>query len=170
MSIGGIGREVQEHTLGNRVYKIQQLGSTDARRVFLRVLKALGPAVAAAGGKGDDEATAAAIGTLCEKLSDADLDYLVTTFAKVTRVSPTDNPNVEFVLGNIVEEEFAGKMGRMLGWLWACLKTNYATFLDDLPAEVRSGLMVLMTRTETSTPAPTGQSGASLLRGGPAVQ
>lgn len=163
-------REVREHVIGEFTYKIQQLGSSDGRKVMTRVIKVMGPVTtqALAGGADDDTKMAKAVGKLCELLSDADLDYLCNTFSRVTRLSRNDDPSKELILAQVIEDHFAGKYGTMLAWLWACFKTNYSNFLDELPAELKEAMAALMAPATDgkSTTGPTTASGASLLRAG----
>ena len=167
-----MSREVHDHQIGQFVYKIQQLGTKESRKVMLRVLKAIGPAITVAGnGDSSERMFLFGFGKLCETLSDADLDFLCDTFARATMFSPVEEPEKAWVLAQKFDEHFAGHLGTMFAWLEASLRTNYANFFDDLPEELRAKVRGLLTEatesdSTSSKNGSTKSSGASSLAAG----
>src|SRR5256885_17059223 len=96
-------REVQSHTIDSQTYKIQQLGAKQGRLVLGRLLRLAGPAAEA-----DDP-----IARLLSGLTDAEIEFLCDTFAKVTRVVGTNanGQETELELTGIFDDHFAGRYG-----------------------------------------------------------
>jgi hypothetical protein len=128
------------------------LGAKQGKTVLVRLIRIIGPAIEAAGNE--------QIGTLMSALTDAEIDFLCDTFAKTTRVCGTNanGQSVELALDGIFDDHFAGKYDTMLKWLWACLNTNYAAFIEGLKRNPAARQALAMQAAMTGT-ALTGQSG-----------
>ncbi len=150
--------EVVEIPINGTVYKIEKLGAKKGKQIALMISRIVGPAF---------EAKDKIIATLCERLTDAQMDLLCDTFAAKTAISPEANPAAEFLLSNEFDRHFAGHYGTMVLWLKACLEANYGDFLTELGVDLGSlkDLLSVAMRPETTSPAvPTASSGASSLR------
>ena len=150
--------ETKEHVIGEYAYQIQMLGAALGKKVFMRLVRVVAPAV-----------EAESVAKFAELLTDEQLDFLCDTFAKVTQFSPVDDPSKQFALSTkgLFDSHFAGKYGEMMKWLWACIETNYESFFAEmgLTPELLKHLTSL--NGLTPTPAnPTGSSGASSIKDG----
>lgn len=147
--------EVQEKEIRGRTYRVAQLGSTLGRRTLTRLVQAIGPSLAElikSEGEGIDLAsTAGAIATFSRDLKDADLEYLCSTFAKVTEVQGED-ADAWLPLDKHLDLHFAGKYGAMFEWLWFCLEVNYSDFFDASSASgpMRAALEAMKTKASPS--------------------
>jgi hypothetical protein len=119
-------RETKTVTISGVEYQITQLGAKQGRAVLARLLKILGPAA---------EATNPVV-ELSKTVTEDELEFLCSTFAKVTQFSPESGKL--FLLADQFDLHFAGKYGEMFQWLWACLEANYATFLGGLGLDVKN--------------------------------
>jgi hypothetical protein len=146
--------ETKTHQIDGVTYDITQLEGMLGIEVLGRLVKVFGSAFAA-----DDP-----LGSFTRNLSTDDIKYLCTVFAKTTLHSTEANPDARVQLKDSIGFHFAGKYGRMLKWLWACIDVNYETFFADLgfTKEVRDQLMT-RAKSEMLKPAtsPAGSSGAS---------
>jgi hypothetical protein len=150
-------REVQTQEIDQTKYLITQLGAKQGKTVLARLLRIIGPAIEA----NDNEQ----IGKLMSGLTDAEIDFMCDTFARVTRVATTNakGQDVEMVLSDIFDDHFAGKYDSMLKWLWACLNVNYATFIKGLNIDAAKAKALAM---QAAGMGPTVPSGASSPAGG----
>jgi tail assembly chaperone len=140
-------REVQNHTVDNQTYRIQQLGAKQGRLVLGRLLRLAGPAAEA-----DDPIT-----KLLGALSDSEIDFLCDTFAKTTRVAGTNanGQEVELELSGIFDDHFAGRYGAMIKWLWACLQCNFGSFIEGLGISADKLQALAMAKSAKSMSGPT---------------
>jgi len=122
-------RKTKTEAIGGYRYTVTQLGFSDGKKVYRRILNLVGGA--AEGFEGDGGGAMKAIGKIVQGLSDADLDFLCTTYAPMTTVSGGEfkgSPNLD----SIIEEHFAGRMVDMTKWLMLCIKNDFSDFLAVL--------------------------------------
>jgi hypothetical protein len=124
--------KTEERVIGASTYMVSQLGAIAGRAAFLRLVKALGPALGglvSAGGKlrGDID-----FGDLISRvqLSEGDLSYFCDLFAQKTFVKLEDGKMPR--LDNVFDAHFAGKYMDLVQWLAFCVKVNFADFFGDL--------------------------------------
>lgn len=115
-------RETVSKSIDGFEYQIQQLGAKQGKTVMARMLRVFAPAAEASD----------PIAKLAAALTDAELDFLCDTFAKVTQFSAADKPQAVLRLSDFFDDHFAGRYGAMVKWLWACVEVNYGTFLADV--------------------------------------
>lgn len=170
----------QSRVIGNHTYRVRQLGASEGRKMLVRLVKALGPVLAAllratkgqklppAKVEESTEATppeateeappevpkgwsimdtkledlAGALEVFCTRLSEADVDYLVSTLGPCTEVILPDG-RVQALTLDVQEMHFAGSYGEMFKWLGFALETNYSDFLGKSNA-----VMEALTRME----------------------
>lgn len=133
-------RKQETVTIDGDEYEITQLGAIEGRRVLTKLLKLAGPALGALAGAGklDETAIGAALTSAAEELDEATLDSLCETFGANSTVRNGDRrPKLEAV---VFDNHFAGRYMAMTKWLIACLKLNFADFLEgstlgNLPSE-----------------------------------
>lgn len=114
--------DVKTHEINGTTYIIQPLLPKVGRKVLMRLVRILGPAFEAIE-KGDP------IATLMKALSDEEVDFLTDAFVDTTRIQKGGG---EVPLKGQFDNHFAANYGEMLLWLWACIQTNFSSFLEGL--------------------------------------
>jgi hypothetical protein len=148
----------QSRVIGNHTYKVRQLGASEGRKMLVRLVKVLGPVLAALlrATKGQKlppakveetpeptapEATEAPaeapLEVFCSRLSEVDLDYLVSTLGPCTEVILPDG-RVQALTLDVQEMHFAGSYGEMFKWLGFALEVNYSDFFGKSSAVVEA--------------------------------
>ena len=123
--------------IGKNTYTVTPLSAIPGRRVFVRLAKVLGPAVAkGASVKGDDsQATIEAFAGLMGALSEDDIDFFCDTFAASTTVRLNGK---EPDLAGIFDLHFAGNYLEMFRWLAFCVEVNFGDFFAGLRRKVET--------------------------------
>jgi len=115
--------EFEHPSLGTVAYKITALDAINGRRVFLKLIKLLGPLAQAKG----------SLGEALKGLEEKDLDDLCDAFAKVTTITYTDTSSGKTVqeakLGPTFGEHFSAAYMTMFSWLKASAEVNFGDFL-----------------------------------------
>lgn len=139
-------RQCVKKEIDGEVYEITQLGAISSSKVFVRLVKILGPAIAAKD-----------FTSVFENLRDEDVDYFIKAFAPLTCV-----PGVADDLSRVFDMHFAGRIGTMLQWLVACIDVNFGDFLKgSAPGGRANPLGQALGSLSNSLPAATGRSGVS---------
>jgi len=115
-------------TIGGYTYKVTALNAVDGRKVFVRMTKAVGPAIAAA----SDGNEAAALGVLIDGLNEADLDFFCEKFAEVTEVWGGDYGDKGRTLKNVFMSHFSANYFEMCEWLAFAFEVNYSSFFTGM--------------------------------------
>jgi hypothetical protein len=153
-------RETRTEVIGRYRYAITQLGATQGRKVYRRLLSLVGSAAEGLGGSGEGAALRA-LGKLVQGLSDEDLDFFCDTFSPMTAVSGGEfkgSPQLD----QIFEEHFAGRMVDLTKWLLACFRVNFPDFFALLSSGLAAGESTQnAAQASISLAAPIGSSGAS---------
>jgi len=167
----------EQKQIGEWHYETTQLGSKDGRRLLVRLYKLLGPAAAEFlagledkdGGKGGaqirnlgdvkTDAIADAVTELAARITEDELDHVVDTLAKKTRVSQNGTSGWQ----PLVEQSemiWAGNYTEMFKWLAFALGVNYSGFtggLGNLSAFVSQAAQGSQSKSPNqSTGTPTG--------------
>ena len=124
----------EEKQIGDHTFKISQLGSREGRRILVRLIKLLGPALGEiVESRGNiEQAIGAGLSDLARNITNDDLTDLCQTFGNSTEVIIEGKPvrlSIDFQ-----EIFFAGRYGAMMKWLKACLEVNFADFTELLGA------------------------------------
>jgi hypothetical protein len=134
-------REPSKKTIDGVTFEVTPLGHKKARKAFMRLSKAIGPALAGAAGSGDvsdltgaDVNIAAALGELVNHVSDEDLEWFSDVFGRTTRFS-TDGQKWPFLDAANREVLFSGRLLLFFHWLAFALEENFSDFLDWLRPE-----------------------------------
>lgn len=125
------GLAPKTQTIGAYTYTVFPLTAIPGRRAFVRLAKALGPAlgVAATVKEGDETGMVNAFARLMGALSEDDVDYFCDLFAQSTTVRMgKDEPK----LFDIFDIHFAGRYMEMFRWLAFCVGVNYGDFFAGL--------------------------------------
>src|SRR5690606_32678947 len=125
---------LQTRTIGNHIYQVRKLGASDGRKMLIRLVKLLGPALAAlledpslgkSKKKGwsildlDTASMGRALRTLAERLGEEDLEYFVKTLGPTTQVELTDG-RVQVLDLETQELHWAGNFSSMFKWIAFC--------------------------------------------------
>lgn len=145
--------ETRSKIINSNEYKVTQLPATKGSMVFVRLIRAFGPTLAALSGEGFNLAAA------LETLKENDIEALCKEFRKYSYV------NDKYLdLNEVFDFHFAGKYLEMFQWLLFCLEVNYADFLDAIKAKA-AGAMAKAVETHKSPSSSlkgvTGPSGDS---------
>jgi len=152
-------------TIDGEEYEITQLGALEARKIWLRILKALAPIVKTLGEapKLTGEVIAQSLATAIEELSEADVEIMFQAFQRKCTVR-VDNRWPSLEAKEIFDTHFAGRMMHMTKWFGECVAFNFAG--DFLGEASLASLMAMAKRNEATAKSPspqvsTGLSGAS---------
>ncbi len=151
-------REPKQFQIGDSVYTVKPLGAITGRKVFARLVRALGRTI---GGLDkakelDRAAVMAAISAALDSLDDDTVDFLCEKFGESTTVL-RENGRTPTLKGPIFDDEFSGKYAAMTEWLVCCVEVNFADFFDG------QGLSGLLRRVGmmSKSPSQTGSTGSS---------
>ena len=118
-------------------FEVTQEGFATGRAIFVRVAKAIGPALALiAEGSGR---LAPALKSAVEGLNDQDLDYLAEKFGASTRYSTDGGVKWPYLSAADREELFGGNLLLFFEWIAFALEVNYADFFGVLRARAARG-------------------------------
>lgn len=135
------GLPTHDFTVGGVRYSTTVLGAIKGRALYLRLLKAVGPALPKLAGLSEnpEESLLGALSGILQGLDCDLLDALCTEFAAVT-VMPSDDGTKRVPLGPVFDIHFAGKYQHMVGWLVECVKLNgFVDFLAEIFGRVKAG-------------------------------
>lgn len=149
--------KVESKRIGAHDYKVTQLNAVTGRRVFTRLFKLVGPAMAKTEGRKGDDALAAAMTGLLEHLSEDDVDYFCDVFSAVTSVSGGAYSKAAPQLADVFLSHFAGEYLAMMQWLAFCMQVNFRSFF----AGAGRAIGQLVASDSSSPTVSTGGSGDS---------
>lgn len=117
--------------VGETEYRITQLGALEGRKLWLRLVKVLGPVVSKlAGAKAlDGDTIAAAVKLLTEELDEETFEMLCKAFAGRCQLRNGDKwPDLSDAL---FDQHFAGDYVSMTKWVGENIMFNFANFSGD---------------------------------------
>ena len=136
----------ESRQIGAYTYEVTQMPGRQAFRVFTRLTKMIGPALAELLGKGGGDMKQLLdtnVGTLvpaltvfCDSLSEQEVDALIDTFSEHTKVK---GPNISKAapMSEMFDVVFAGQPGNIIAWLAFSIEVNYRDFLGGLQQSVQ---------------------------------
>lgn len=131
-----LASQAKTKLIGDCAYTVEPLGFIDGRKAFVRLGNLLAPALTALETKKPKDDTEAgsvffnALGSLLERLNDADLEYFQGLYAKRTTVKLPDGR--EPVLADILDTHFTGKRFiDYFAWLGFAIWSTYGDFFTD---------------------------------------
>lgn len=165
----------EERDIGDRRFQVTQMPAGRGRKLLVRLSKVIGPTLAAGlqeMPEGDEEATvgdlpvralSGAIFELCEKLTEADLDYVCSQLAGDTKWSEDGESWTSLSSKGQFDLVFAGRYLDMLKWIGFGLEVNFADFFGESGAleKARQALAVQAATRSASQPRSTGGSTGS---------
>jgi hypothetical protein len=129
----------EEKTIGDVTYKVTPLVATKGRKVFLRLLKAVSPAISSFGGFNSEniDSVLGAIGAALRQMdvSEEDFEYFIQTFTSTTRLVMPDGREPK--LEDVFDTHFAQSYGTMFKWLYFCLEVNFGSIPKELGIEIK---------------------------------
>jgi len=125
-------REPQKKTIDGVTFEVTPLGYSTGRKAFVRLSKAVGPALAEAAGGGPDPDMAAALGSLVQNVEDDDLEWFADVLGKTTRFSSDGGDKWPFLTEANREVLFSGRIFLFFQWLAFALEVNFSDFLSFL--------------------------------------
>lgn len=123
--------ETKTRQIGEYKYRCTQLGALKGRKVLVRLLKTVGPALDGV----SEGSVGSLLGKLASSLDEDTVDYLCDTMAARTEVELPSGKSVD--LAGIFELHFAGKYGEMVKWLAFAVEVNFSSFFSDLAKGVK---------------------------------
>ena len=125
-------REPQKRTIEGVTFEVTPLGFKRGRRAFVRLSKAIGPALGAADsvdalrqGRGVTEV----LEKLLDSVSDEDLEWFADVLGKGTRFS-RDGDKWPFLNESNRDALFGGELVLFFRWLMFALEVNFSDFLE----------------------------------------
>jgi len=135
-------REPQVREIDGYKFEVMPLGFKAARSAFVRLTKALGPALARAANAAPDleslRTSAAqmdlvsAVSELADRVSDDELEWFADTFGKTTRFSRTGEQWPYLTADNREALFSGGSLLLFFRWLAFALEVNFADFFEWL--------------------------------------
>lgn len=139
--------ETRDRLIGNHRYHVRQLGAGEARKLLVRLTKALGPVLGAmledmGGVSGNQAATikrlqdmnvrsvAKALERLAGQLREEDLEYLCRVLGGATEVETEDGKRLQLTLERQELHFRGGHLAEMFKWLAFGLEVQYADFFS----------------------------------------
>lgn len=120
-------RTIEIREIDGRNFEIGYLDLKKSRETLVRLMKIAAPALAEFSGGADKDASAAAgLRSLVETVKYEDLEWLVMTFSKVSKVELEGGVKVD-----VTDAIFNGELKTQLTWLWECVEVNFGTFLGE---------------------------------------
>ena len=145
--------ETQKKTIGGTEYTVTTLGGVEGRKVYLRLVKALGPALRA-------DAVGAMLANAIEALPEEVFDSLCATFAERTTVLLPDGRTPS--LARVFDVHFSGQYRAMTEWLYFCVEVNFGDFLGELRERIAAFAKTTPTPSEPNSQSTSiGGSGGS---------
>ena len=135
-----MARKTEKRTIDGITFEVTQLGFAKSRQAFVRLAKAVGPALAKIADSAPSLADmrkiapgslAEAVETLISNVGDSDLEWFADVFGSVTRYS-VDGERWPFLRAEDREELFSGRILLFFAWLAFALEVNYSDFLSVL--------------------------------------
>lgn len=125
------------------VFQVTGLDLRTERVVLVRLMKSVGPALATLAAGGTAKAPDA-IAALLGGLDEADLDFVIETFRKVTKTQMTTNGGEQWI--PCIDAQFKNGVTSQFKWLWFCLEHQFGGFLGSSSGKLDSMLEELLTR------------------------
>lgn len=150
----------QKKTIDSVKYEVSMLPPRLARKILVRIFQVLAPSAGEAFSRESEQLTQAIgpiLSTLSDKLSDDDLDWMMSELAKVTTVEVA--PGQEPYLNTIFDVHFRGKVGQMFKWFAFAMEVQYADFFGGSGEGLKGLLDKIKAAVSQSPSTLTGLSG-----------
>ena len=131
----------ETRTIGEHTYKVTQMPAGKARKLFLRLLKTIGPAfssLAASEAQEDEDGKLSSLGDaivrLCADMSESDMDAIFEAVFNGGFVALVDDTREKPLTLQNCDLHFMGRLFDQLRVLAFALEVNYQDFLGALGA------------------------------------
>lgn len=147
-------------TIDGTKYGVYMLPPKLARKMLVRIFQVLAPSAGEMFSR-ESEEVATVIGpvlsSLADKLSDDDLDWMMSELAKVStaEVAPSKEPFLE----PLFDVHFRGRIAHMLKWFAFALEVQFSDFFDGSEGGL-SGLLATI-KAALASPSPSISTGMS---------
>jgi hypothetical protein len=133
--------QTETRVIGGRNYRVTQLTALKARALFVRLVKMVGPMVAALLGSGnargflemEGKELGPMIVNFCERISDEELDFFCSVLGEQSQIV-NERGEGAIMTRNIIDVEFAGRLMDLFKWLAFALEVNFTDFLSAAKA------------------------------------
>lgn len=127
-----MGLKTEAKTIGAYTYKVTALNALDGRKVFVRLVKMVGPGLSAYKASPDmASALTQGMGALISALSEEDVEHLCNKLSASTEVSGGDyGEKRRPQLDGVFLTHFAANYFEMIEWLIFALEVNFGSFFE----------------------------------------
>lgn len=126
-----MSRKEKTFSISGHQYRATQLGALEGRKLWLKIVKVLAPAMKSLGEaeSADGETVIVALAGIIDALDDDTTEKLYETFGATCTVQVGERSPA--LTGVIFDDHFAGEYVRMSQWLGQMIIFNFASFLGD---------------------------------------
>jgi len=157
--------QVETRTIGDVTYRVTQLTALKGRALFARLIRFVGPSVAAAVGSGNvksllDMDVGGILEQFSSRVTDEELGYFCDVLGSCTEIVG-DNGATQALNKSVFDIHFAGRLLDMFKWMGFALEVNFADFLSVLKRIQGERSTAPASPVSPSQPLSTGTSGGS---------
>lgn len=151
-----MAREQVAFKVGETSYRVTQFGASQGRSILLLLAKVASATFEGAAPGGSlkalaDADFASAMKAFFESVDDVKLDRVCREFAAVCEFDAGGDRWPVLGTGTFFDDHFAGKYQNLVGWLFECIKANFAGFFDEYASKAGA---VLGTKPQTVMTPP----------------
>lgn len=124
----------KQFTVDGDEYEITSLGAKKGRKIWLKLVTALAPAMRELSKQGStltEQVVLAALAAAIEHLDDDITEALYEAYGETCTVRIPETGNTPNLTGAVFDQHFSKRYVAMSKWLWECTRFNFASFLDD---------------------------------------
>jgi tail assembly chaperone len=142
--------QTAEKEIDGHWFQVGGLDLRTERALYVRLARVVGPALAELARAGNGPAAApGALRAVFEGLDEAEVDFLIDTFKKVTKVAfQSSNGSPVWVP---YQESVFESAASQFKWLWFCLEHQFADFLGSSSGKIAELVGVLQTKASGSS-------------------
>jgi hypothetical protein len=152
----------EERTIGEHTYRVTQLTALKSRELFSRLVRLLGPGVAAmvSAGQGISRSQISQmLGEISQRVTDDELDHFCRVLGSSSQIVAAGNAVT--LDKEVIDVHFAGQLFNLFKWLAFALEVNYSDFLSVF-ARMQAAVSAAAAKSPSpSPPASIGTFGAS---------
>lgn len=124
----------EQFEIDGHSYQVTALDAVAGRKTYLRVLKAVSPALAAVAGSEEKDQERLLVKALVEVFQGLDVQLFDDLCSQMAGQTVLTNDGKKLPLDSVFGLHFAGRYKALTQWLLKCLQVN--KFFDFLPANV----------------------------------
>lgn len=157
----------EDKQIGEHTFRVTQLTGIEGRKLFARLVRFVGPAIAGAVSSGRLKSlldinldVGSLMGQLADKFTDDELDFFCKKLGACTELVGDNGKTTKLDL-NIQDVIFAGHLFDMFKWMAFALEVQFSDFLSELKRIQAAKSTAPASDASTSLPVLTGTSGES---------